>query len=150
MQISRLSTAPMKINQIPYAIFQATSWFSFKFCITLRCHDTYFVWNFFNWNIICFWQKEPIKAQFFRLLSALMKVHPILHVSFETKRSGFIQILHHCSMSWKIMPLYFFSSNLISFGQKEPIEVKFSNFWVVGWKFAKFLMSYLKPEVRLF
>ena len=37
---------------------------------------------------------------------------------------GFIQILHHCSASWK--------------------KVKFWNFWVVGWKFTKFLMSYLK------
>ena len=41
----------------------------------------------------------------------------------------------------------FFSSNLIYFGQKEPIEVKFSDFWVVGWNFTKLLMSYLKPQV---
>ena len=25
--------------------------------------------------------------------------------------------------------------------------MKFSDFWVVGWKFTKFLMSYLKPQV---
>ena len=36
----------MKINQIPYVIFQATCQFSFKFCITLQCHDTEFLWNF--------------------------------------------------------------------------------------------------------
>ena len=29
-------------------------------------------------------------------------------------------------------------SNLKYFGQKGSIEVKFSDFWVVGWKFAKF------------
>ena len=40
VQIFSLSTAHMKINQIPYVIFQATSQFSFKFCITLQCHDT--------------------------------------------------------------------------------------------------------------
>ena len=28
-----------------------------------------------------------------------MKVHPIPHASFETTRSSFIQILHHCSVS---------------------------------------------------
>ena len=55
--------------------------------------------------------------------------------------------LHHCSVSWTITPLYFFSLNLIYFGQKLPIEVKFSDFWVVGWKFTKFLKSYLKPQV---
>ena len=27
------------------------------------------------------------------------------------------------------------------------IEKKFSDFWVVGWKFTKILMSYLKPQV---
>ena len=84
--------------------------------------------KFSSWNIICFGQKEPIKVQFFRFLSALMKVHPILHAIFETTtRSRFIQISHHCSVSWKITPLYFFTSNLICFGQKEPVEVKFSD-----------------------
>ena len=76
-----------------------------------------------------------------------MKVHSIPRANFETTRSGFIQIWHHCSVSWKITPLYFCSSNLVYFGQKEPIKVKFSNFWVVGWKFTKSLMSYLKPQV---
>ena len=40
VQIFRLSTARMKINQIPYVIFQVRSQFSFKFYITLQCHDT--------------------------------------------------------------------------------------------------------------
>ena len=40
MQIFRLSIAPLKINQIPGAIFQRTSQFFFKYCITLYCHET--------------------------------------------------------------------------------------------------------------
>ena len=76
-----------------------------------------------------------------------MKFHPISHAIFETTKSGFIQILHHRSVSWKIRSLYFFSSNLIQFGQKKSIKIKFSYFWVVGWKSTKFLMSYLKPQV---
>ena len=39
VQIFRLSTACMKINQILYVIFQATCQFSFKICITFQCHD---------------------------------------------------------------------------------------------------------------
>ena len=35
-----------------------------------------------------------------------------------------LQILHHSSMSWKITPLCFFSSNNIYFTQKEPINVE--------------------------
>ena len=58
-----------------------------------------------------------------------------------------IQILHHCSVSWKITSLYFFNWNLLYSGEKEPNEVKFSDFWVVGWKFTKFPMSYLKSKV---
>ena len=89
--------------------------------------------KFSSWNIIYFGQKEPIKVQFYRLFSTLMKVHPISHVIFEITGSRFIPILYHCSVSWKITPLYFFGSNLVHFGQKEPIKVKFSEFWVVGW-----------------
>ena len=57
-----------------------------------------------------------------------MKVHPIPHAIFETTMSRFIQILHHCSASRKITPLYFFSSNLKYIAQKEPIEMKLSDF----------------------
>ena len=83
-------------------------------------------------------------------MSALKKVHPILHAIFGTTRSGFIQILRQCWVSWKINPLHFFSSNLACFGQKEHIGKKFLNFWMVGWKFTKFLMSYLKPQISFF
>ena len=66
-------------------IFQATSQFSLQ----LR-----------------FGQKELMKVQIFKFLSALMKDHPIPHASFETTRSRFTQILHLCS-------LYFLSQTLI-------------------------------------
>ena len=36
---------------------------------------------------------------------------------------------------------------LVHFGQKMPIERKFSDFWVVGWKLTKFLMLSLKLQV---
>ena len=37
----QFSTAPLKIKQYPLVIFQTKSQFSFKFCITLQCHDIY-------------------------------------------------------------------------------------------------------------
>ena len=73
-------------------IFQATSQFSLQ----LR-----------------FGQKEPMKVQIFKFLSALMKVHPIPHASFETTRSRFTQILHLCL-------LYFFISHLNTLDKKSP------------------------------
>ena len=36
-----------------------------------------------------------------------MKIEPIHYTSLETTRSRFNQILHHCSMSWKITALCF-------------------------------------------
>ena len=43
---------------------------------------------------------------------------------FPSSKSVFLQILHHSSLSWKITPVYFFSSKNIYFAQKEPIKVK--------------------------
>ena len=52
-----------------------------------------------------------------------MKVHTVPYGILGTTRSGSIQIiLHHCSVSWKITPLYFLSWNLIWFVQKEPTK----------------------------
>ena len=121
MQIFRLSTARMKINQISYVIFEATSHFSIKFCITFQCHDTKFLWNFLA-DLLRFGQKKSIKVQILRLFCALMKLHPIPHASFEITGSRFIPILYHCSVSWKITLLYFFSSNLYTLDKKQFSE----------------------------
>ena len=43
---------------------------------------------------------------------------------FPNHKSIFLQILHHSSVSWKVTPLYFFSSKFIYFAQKEHIRVK--------------------------
>ena len=43
---------------------------------------------------------------------------------FPNQKSVFLQILHHRSVSWKITPLYFCSSNNIYVARKEPIKVK--------------------------
>ena len=99
---------------------------------------------------ICFGQKEPINTQFFRLLSALTKVYPISYTIFETTRSEFIQFCITLQCHERRLPyfFFFFSSCLIYFGQKQPIEVKFRTFqWLGRLKFTKFLMSYFKSKV---
>ena len=141
VKIFRLSTSCMKTNH-----FKPRTSFSLNFAspFSFTSHNSYEILYLKHYM---FGQKEPIKVQFFRFLRVLMKVHLILYAIFETARSGFIQIWHHCSVSWKITPLYFCSSNLAYFGQKEPIEKKVSDFWVVWWKPIKFLMLYLKLKV---
>ena len=70
---------------------------------------------------LCALDKRPIKVQFVKLLSALMKVYPTSHAILDTSRSGFIQILHHSSLSWKMTSLYFFSWTLIYFGHESKL-----------------------------
>ena len=62
---------------------------------------------------------------------------------FPSNKSVFLQILHHSSMSWKITPLYFFSSNNIYFAQNEPIKVKiFETFECSGQNLSNFLCQF--------
>ena len=52
---------------------------------------------------------------------------------FPNHKSVFLQILHHSSVSSKITPLYFFSLNIIYFGQKDVIKVHvFETFKCLG------------------
>ena len=81
----------------------------------------------------------------FQTVSVLIKVRPIPYVIFETTTSGFIQTLHHCLVSSKITPLYFLAQTLCTLDKNSPSNDIF-DFWVVGWKFTKFLMSYLKLQ----
>ena len=43
---------------------------------------------------------------------------------FWKYKSVFLQILHQSSVPSKLTPIYFFSSNIIYFGQKQPIKVQ--------------------------
>ena len=56
----------------------------------------------------------------FKFLSALMKVYPIPHTSFQTTRSRFTQILHHCSVSCLLCICYL---KPLHFRQKELSEI---------------------------
>ena len=100
VQIFGSLTARMKFNRIPYAILQAISQFSFEFCIALHCHDTQFLWNFLAETLNALDKMNPIKVQFFRLLSALVKVRPVSHTIFETARPGFFSNFANSSVSF--------------------------------------------------
>ena len=58
-----------------------------------------------------------------------------------------LQILYPSSVSWKITPLYFFSSNNIYFAQKEPIKMKiFETFECSGQILSNFLCQFWYDE----
>ena len=80
---------------------------------------------FFSSNNIYFAQKETIKIKilgtFFECSGQNLSN---FLCQFWNNKSIPLQILYLSSVSWKIIPLYFFSSNNAYFAQKEPIKVK--------------------------
>ena len=78
----------------------------------------------FSSNNIYFGQNEPIKVKMFDNLECSGQNLSNCLSQFWNDKSIPLQILYPSSVSWKITPLYFFSSNSIYFAQKEAIKVK--------------------------
>ena len=73
---------------------------------------------------IYFAQKETIKMKIFEIFECLGQILSNSSCQFWNNESIPFQILYPSSVSWKIIPLYFFSSKNIYFAQKEPIKMK--------------------------
>ena len=75
-----------------------------------------------NFNVINFllWAKSSS----FDIFKCSGENLPNSLCNFPSNKSVFLQILHHSSVSWEIIPRYFFNSNNIYFAQKKPIKMK--------------------------
>ena len=116
--ILTLSSALVKICQIPsnkWAFLQILHHFSMPWKITSL--------YFFSSNNIYLAQKEPIKVNIFETFECSGQKLKSLWQFWYNKLIP-PQILYPSAVSWKITPLYFFSSNNVYFAQKEPIKVK--------------------------
>ena len=74
--------------------------------------------------------KRAHQCTIFILLGALKKFHPFPHAIFEIARSVFIQILHHCSVSWRISTLHFLAQISYTLDRNSPLKC---NFWTFEW-----------------
>ena len=79
---------------------------------------------FFSPNNIYFVQKKPIKVKLFETFKCSCQNLSNSSYKFWNDKSIPLQFLYHSSVSWKITPLYFFSSNNIYFVKKEYIKVR--------------------------
>ena len=83
--------------------------------------------KFSSWNVTCFGQKEPIKVQSFRLLSALMN-SPTSSCHFKNWKvrvhSNFGSLFSVRYKNDRLLFCTFLSRYFVSFGQKEPIKVQ--------------------------
>ena len=103
--------------------------------------------QFSSWKIICFIQKEPIKKIILQTFECSNESPPNSPCHFWNKK---IRIYLNFASLFSVMKdksSVFLSSNVIYSEQKESSKVNFLDFSMVGWKFTKILMSYLKLQV---
>ena len=102
-----------------------------------------------NFKVIPFllWTKGSHQSSNFDAFKCSGENVPNFSSLFSNHKSVFLQNLHISTVSWKITPLYFCSSNNRYFSHKEPIKTNFLDFRELGSKFVKFLMSILKRRV---
>ena len=79
---------------------------------------------FFSSNNVYFAQKEPIKVKIFETFELSGQNLSNSLCQSWNHESIPLQILYPSWVSWKITPLYFFSSSNIYSAQKEPIKMK--------------------------
>ena len=79
-----------------------------------------------NFKLIHFllWSKGSHQSSNFDTFECSGENLPNSSCHFPSNKSVFLQILYPSSVSWKITPLYFFSSNNIYFAQKDHIKMK--------------------------
>ena len=110
MHIFRLSTARTKINQIPYVTLNPQVSFHLNLATPFSVTNPLKV---SNWNSICFGQKDPSMYNFQTFGYSNNESSPNSSCHFWNHKVRVFQILHHCSVPWKITLKYFLSSNLI-------------------------------------
>ena len=103
-----------------------------------------------NFKVIHFllWAKGSHQSSNFDTFECSGENLPNSSCHFLSNKSVFPQIFHRFSMSWKISPLYFFSSNNISFAQKELIKVKiFETFVCSGHNLSNSLCQFWNDKL---
>ena len=103
---------------------------------------------FFSSNNIYFAQKEHIKMEIFETFKWSGQNLSNFLCQFWNDKSIPLQTLHPSSVSWKITPLYFFSSNNLYFAQKEHIKVKiFETFDCLGQNWSNSLCQFWNDKL---
>ena len=116
---------------------------------SLACQLCSYLASFFSSNNIYFAQKELIKMKIFEIFKCSGQILLNSLCQFWNDESIPLQIFYPSSVLWRITPLYFFSSNIIYYAQKEHIKMKMSeSFKCSGQNSSEFLMSILKWQVN--
>ena len=127
--------------------WQVTSFSNFALFFIVMTRNSFVIFKVIHFLL---WTKRSYQSPNFDIFRWSGENLLNIWCHFSNSKSVFLQILHHSSMSLKITPLYFFSSNITYFGHTKLIKTHFFflDFQVLGSKFVKFLMSALKQQVN--
>ena len=109
------------MSMLNWQVNSFSNFASFFIVVTQMSRGSFKLINF----LLC--MKGPKESPNFETLVCSGENLPNFLCYFPILRSAFLQILLHTPVSWNIAPLYFFSSNIKYFGQKQPIKV-----WIFG------------------
>ena len=141
MQLFRLSTAQVKVHQIPHVILQIKVSFSSKFRSFLSVmRDNSSV--LFRLKLYVLLPKVVHESANIPPSHCSHWNSPNSSCYFWNQQSICLQTLRHSSVSWDIMPLFFYALN-----KRIQSNCKFSDFQLLTWKLTKFFMSFFKPRV---
>ena len=114
-----------------------------NFVSLFQFHERLLLCTFLTQTIYTLLKRSPLKWKFLRFFEYSGQNLSNYLCQFLNDKSIPLQILHPSSVSWKITPLYFFSSNNIYFAQKEPIKMKiFETFKCSGQNLSNFLCQF--------
>ena len=129
-------------------IFQTTSQFCFKFCMTFQCHKIYPLCTFLSQTLHILHKGNQSKWKW--LLSAQINIHQIL-VIFETKNKFFFKFCTTLGIMRHISSRLFLAETLYAFRKSSLSKYKFGEFSPEQsevWNFALWCGSFCKNGVK--
>ena len=124
----------MKICKILHVIFQATSQFFFKFCITLQCHERKLLCTFLAQATHTLLKRSPLKWKSLWLLSTQVKICQISYANFEMTSQFFPKFCIPLQFHERLFLCSFLTEAIYTLLKRSPLK----------WKFLRLLSAQVK------
>ena len=142
----RFWSARVKFCRIPYANFEATSRFLYKFCISLQFHERLFLCILLAQRIYTLLKRSSLKWQFLRFLSAQVKYCQIHYANFETTSRFLSKFCIPLQFHEKLFLCTFLAQRIYTLLKRSPLKWKFLRFSSARVKFCQ--IPYANFEMR--
>ena len=144
----RLFSARVKFCQIPYANFEKTSRFLFKFCISLQFPERFFLFTFLAKTIYNLLKRSSFKWEFLRLLSSRVKFCQIPYANFETTNWFLSKFSIPLQFYERLFLCTFLAQTIYNFLKRSPIKWQFFRLLSARVKFCQIPYANFKTTSR--